>query len=391
MKILQLFWASLGQSPRPTRISSILQEFGHVTVCSAPPAPSFKMNIDNIELVEIVQKPKNNIGKLLKACTLLLQKYENDIWSPLLKETFATLQKRTFSLIVCQDIMLLPLAIAVKNLPQNKEHCRVIMDAREFYPRELEHSIVWNIFFKGLKEYLCKKYLPQADVVFTVSPGLAQGFKEEYGVTCEVLPSLSYYHHIEPKPTSKTIRCIHHGFAMPGRKLELMIEAFKPLEATASLDFMLAPSSQNPTYLKELQALAQNTPHVNFIPTVPMSEIVSFIAQYDMGVYLLPSNAFNHQHALPNKFFEFIQARLGVIVSPVQDMAMLTKEHGIGLVTEDFSPQSLTKAMQSLSPEKVDNFKAKAHEAAKKLCWEQNDEKLRQTIMNIHNHHPRTK
>ncbi len=385
MKILQLFFASLGQSPRPTRFNAVLQTFGHVTVCSAPPAQNFKIEADNIDLIEIQQQRKNIAEKLFRACSLLLQNYEHDIWQPHIKEIFDSLQRRTFSLIVCQDIMLLPLAIAVKNLPQNKEHCRVIMDAREFYPKEFESNVIWKFFLGGLRAYVCKKYLLQADAVFTVSPGIAQGFKEEYGITCEVLPSLSYYHHIEPKPTSKTIRCIHHGFAFPGRKLELMIEAFKPLQGTASLDLMLAVDPQNPLYLKKLQDLTQNTPHITCIATVPMPEIVSFIAQYDMGIFLLPCNTFNHKYSLANKFFEFIQARLGVIVSPVEDMAMLTKEHGIGLVTEDFSPQSLRKAVQSLSPEKVDTFKAKSHAAAEKLCWERNDEKLQQTIMRMQN------
>ncbi len=382
MQILQFFSSSLGRNPRPTRFNALLSEFGKVTVCSAPPEDNFVGDIEFIQLAPVFSAPSFK-RKLFQATKLFLRFYEHILWSKERKDNLCVLQERTFSLIVCQDILLLPLALAVKNLPQNRGNCRLIMDIREFFPRLRENSLYWRLCWRGLMDYICKKYLPQADVVFTVSPGLAQGYKDEYGVDCIVLPSLSYYdENINPHATAPNlIRCIHHGDAIPVRKLEYMIEGFIPLKGKCTFDLMLMPN--NVPYYKKLQKLTEPHEHINFIPTVPMPDIVSFISQYDVGVYLSVQDTFNEKYAWPNKFFEFIQARLALVVSPAPDMADLVKEKQLGVVTKDYTSESLMQAMLSCTPEMIDAFKNNSHEAAKELCWEKNDEIIREIIVKL--------
>jgi hypothetical protein len=95
-----------------------------------------------------------------------------------------------------------------------------------------------------------------------------------------------------------------------------------------------------------------------------MPEISSFINRYDLGVYLLPPDSFNNEHALPNKFFEFVQASLGVVIGPSPEMAALVRRHKLGAVAEDFSPRSLAKVLNSLDKAAVEEFKRNSHEAA---------------------------
>ena len=54
-----------------------------------------------------------------------------------------------------------------------------------------------------------------------------------------------------------------------------------------------------------------------------MHEIVDTIAEYDIGLFILSPINFNYYHALPNKLFEFIQARLAIAVSPSPEMARI--------------------------------------------------------------------
>jgi len=91
---------------------------------------------------------------------------------------------------------------------------------------------------------------------------------------------------------------------------------------------------------------------------------------------MLPPSNFNHRHALPNKLFEFIQARLAVAVGPSPDMAELVKAHEIGVVSPNFTPQSFAATLNKLRLEDIDGYKANAHKAAPMLCWERNDEVL---------------
>ena len=297
-----------------------------------------------------------------------------------MEHAFEQLRHKTFSVIVCHDLNLLPIACKLRDLSHNKGHCKIVMDAREFYPRQREDSLWWRFFFAGLNDYLCRRYLPQADLVFTVSPGLQRGYAEQYGVQCILLPSYPTHAKLEPHATPTTaVRCVHHGVASPGRRLEMMIEAIRLLDGRFHLDFILVPS-RSAYYLRRLRQLADDIPHIRFLDPIPMSAIVSTIAAYDMGIYILPPSNFNHRHALPNKFFEYIQARLAVAIGPSPDMAALVREHGIGVVSPDFTPQSFANSLKQLQPEDIDAFKAKTHAVAEQFCWERNIETITRAL-----------
>jgi hypothetical protein len=331
--------------------------------------------------IPLADRPKSLSAKMLRASSLLARRYENDIWNNSLRAAFEALRNTAFTCIVCHEPMLLPLACALRDLPRNAGRCKIIMDAREFYPRQFEDRLTWRLLLGGLNEYLCRRYLPQADRVFTVSPGLRQGYAEQYGVQCTVLPSYSDYAKIEPHATPVVARCVHHGIAAPGRKLEMIVEAVRLLDGRFSLDFMLMPTT--PGYLETLKQRAADIPSIAFRDPVPMPEIVSHISQYDMGLFLLEPHTFNHRHFLPNKLFEFIQARLAVAVGPSPDMAELVREYAVGAVSPDCTPQSFAAMLDRLKPEDIDRFKANAHKAASVLCWERNDEALARTLKEL--------
>jgi hypothetical protein len=334
-----------------------------------------------MQFIPLSGRSKAAASQFARAVALVSRRYEHDIWNASIRAAFEALRNTPFACIVCHDLALLPLACALRALPHNTRCCKIIMDAREFYPRQFEDKLAWRLVLGGLNEYMCRRYLPQADLVFTVSPGLRQGYAEHYGVQCLVLPSYSPHAELAPHATPPVVRCVHHGCASPGRKLELMIEAVRLLDGRFSLDFMLM--STTPGYLEILTRRAADMPFVAFRDPVPMPEIVSFISRYDMGLYILSPSSFNHRHALPNKLFEFIQARLAVAVSPSPDMAELVREHELGVVSSDFTPQAFAAMLNRLGPEDIDLFKAKAHKAASVLCWERNDELLARTLQEL--------
>lgn len=377
MRFLQIFSSSLGADPRPSKFFALLRSLGQVDVCACPPDPAFG---PVEQFTPLPQRPKALRHKILRAASMIARRYEADIWFPPMRALFKNFSTKQYAAIVCHDALLLPFALAVRDSRQDKsKRCPVIMDAREFYPRQFEHQPVWRLVLHGINDYICRRYLPQADLVFTVSPGLIEGYQKEYGVSCELLPSYADFQNIAPHATDAgVLRCIHHGAAMPGRHIEYMIEAFSLLRGRAQLDLMLVPS--NIRYIEKLKRLAVGIANVNFVDPVPMKDIVRHIARYDMGVFLLQPNTFNHKHTLPNKLFEFIQARLAVAVSPVPDMAALVCEQQVGVAAADFSPQSFAACLGALAPADVDRYKANANKAAHAFCWEQNDALIREKL-----------
>jgi len=107
-----------------------------------------------------------------------------------------------------------------------------------------------------------------------------------------------------------------------------------------------------------------------------MRELSQRLNQYDIGMDLLPPNSLNNRFTLPNKFFEFIQARLAVAIGPSPEMAKIVNQYGCGVVSGDFSPESLARELSALTSRRIDGLKLRSHEAAKDLCFERSAEIL---------------
>lgn len=109
-------------------------------------------------------------------------------------------------------------------------------------------------------------------------------------------------------------------------------------------------------------------PRVNrqlrFLPPVAMRDIPRFLNQFDVGLCLLPDSNRNLRWALPNKFFEFAQARLALAISPTVAMARLLREHDLGGVAGDFEPESMARQLSALDAARIAQFKHRSHAAA---------------------------
>ena len=121
-----------------------------------------------------------------------------------------------------------------------------------------------------------------------------------------------------PHRGSKPIRLLHMGVADERRRLEDTIAAVRSLSHGFTLD--LDPVREN-EYRRRLERLAAEDDRVRILPPVPSQELLSFANTYDVGVFLLPAMYPNQVHVLPNKLFDYIQARLAVAIGPSPEMA----------------------------------------------------------------------
>ena len=139
-----------------------------------------------------------------------------------------------------------------------------------------------------------------------------------------------------------------------------MIDVMKILGNGYSLDIMGMVSSGNESYFATLKQYALQAGNVYFRDAVPFHEIVPTINQYDIGLFLLRPNNFNYTHALPNKLFEFIQAKLAIAVGPSVEMKRVVNQYHLGVVSDDFSAESLASAIKQLDRAAIKQFKQHA-------------------------------
>lgn len=368
---LIICFSPLSRDPRVRRQIEALLPAGRITAAG--------WSNPGINSVDFIPLPAFNRSRVRQAVMMKLRAFEAFYWSQ--RHIRIALQQLLpvmgdCNTILANDIEALPLALALAQ--QNTPKKRVIFDAHEFSPLELAHSPLWRFFLQKYKTYLCRRYMPEADVCVTVNQPIADAYAQ-FGVTCEVCMNLPTFHNLEPKPAGERIRIIHHGIANSGRGLEAMIDMAKQLDERFDTSFMLMPTDDN--YLQRLRQAAGGHPRIHFTSPVPFTGIIPALHHYDIGLFLLPPTSFNNLNALPNKFFEFIQARLMVAVGPSPAMAEQTWLHDCGVVSDDFSPAALAARLNALGTADINRYKQASHRAAQNLHAGIMAEKWRQWVL----------
>lgn len=315
--------------------------------------------------------------KILWALRLLSGSFESYYWNlPYVKATLLALQNERYDLIIANDLPTLPIALRLAgNTP-------VLFDAHEYSPREYENQFAWRLLFQRYVNAMCSRYIPQVAAITTVCQSIADAYAAQYKVQPLVIHNAPYEQPLAPSPIDGgQIRLIHHGVASRVRRLELTIEMMSSLDDRFYLDFMLMESE--PDYFAYLVDLAKGNPRIRFVKPVPMQEIPQTINPYDIGVFLLPPDNFNYQYALPNKFFEFIQARLVIAIGPSPEMKAMVEKYQCGVVASTFAPKELANALNTLTKEDLHQLKCASHSAAGELGYEHDARRLLDTVNSL--------
>jgi hypothetical protein len=362
--VLVISFTDLARDSRVNRqIRALKRVHDVVAVGGADP------QIDGVRFVACPRAARGVADKAGEAARLLFGAHENYYWRQAhVAAARETLRDVRTDVVIANDIDALPVALeAAKGAP-------VILDAHEYSPREYD-TLRWRLLKRRYTERLFHAGLPRIAGMMTVAEGIAREYARNFGVEPIVVHNAPAYHELSPTLAPPgVIRMIHHGNAMPARRIENMLEMMRSLDERFTLDLMLIPADAG--YFESLKRAASGDARIRFLEPVPMRELVRFANAYDVGLYLLEPSSFNNLHALPNKFFEFVQSRLAVAIGPSPEMAALVERYGFGVVAPDFAPPSLARVLNALNAERIDDMKARAHAAARELCFERSEEVL---------------
>jgi glycosyltransferase involved in cell wall biosynthesis len=373
-KILILCYNNVASDPRVQRqITALINEY-QVEVCATGDS-----GIAHIPYYPIYKEPSFSlIRKLKRATYFFFRDYERFYWDDYKKYLRELLCLNDYDIIIANDIQTLPLAISIAN-----KRSKVYFDSHDYHPREFDADLKWKIFHQPYIEFLCKKYIPKASAFSTSSQSIANEYEQYLKVRPSVITNAAYYIKLTPSITqSEKIKLVHHGAAIPGRKIETMINAMRYLEKEKYCLYLIL-TGQGSRYYNRIRLHASEFKNVCVLNPVPFNQIIPFINTYDIGLYCLAPTHFNNRILLPNKIFEYIQARLCIVVSPTHEMAQLVQNYNLGIVSEDFSSEALAKAIKKLTVEKIMYHKKQADLHAKELSAEKNIQTIREIVKKL--------
>ena len=283
-----------------------------------------------------------------------------------------------FNLILANDIETWPIGVALKKYrPQSK----LVFDAHEYYAKHFSDVWKWNWFHKRYLNYLCETCIPVADRFITVCDGISREYKKYYRVnSILIFNTPNHEPELTPSQKKKKIQIIHHGISNRSRKIEKMIYLMDHLDSRFELKLMLVPS--DPVYFSELKELAKGKA-VEFLDPVPTEEISSFINRFDIGLFILEPVNFNYANALPNKFFEFIQARLAIAIGPSPEMKKIVEVEHNGIVTLTFEEDEMAQSLNALSRNEIQLMKENSHRVAWRYSNHENEKVMKNLLYEL--------
>lgn len=368
-RILLASFSPLVRDARVLRHLHVLKDLGSVTTLGYGPMPDGAQ--DHLEVDgHLPSLPQTPTGVLALATH---RHGTAELAAPALRAGLSLVATRSFDLVVANDARALPLAFAVTPNPP------VWADMHEWAPDERSHVLAWRLLVQPFAEHLCREYLPRCAAVTTVNSSIADLYARGFGVTCSVIRNAARYRpDLAPTPASYPIRLVHSGAAVPGRNIESLIDAVAANDVT--LDLYLLPGGDDGRYLRTLTARARSVGRVAFREPVAPAHLPVMLNRYDIGTLNFPPIHTNARLSLPNKTFDYVQARLGIVSGPTCEVASLIEEYGLGLVARGFATPDYAEAIASLTPEAVTGYKLNADEAAKALGGEHDEAAIRDIV-----------
>jgi len=202
------------------------------------------------------------------------------------------------------------------------------------------------------------------DTRTTVASRIAELYVDDFGVALpQLVRNSPPREDLSPSAISEdNIRLAFHGMASWARGFKEIFSALPHIDERFSMTFMLTGS---PTVISQVKELARPFgERVTFVDPVPMTDVPSRINEFDLEIIFYQPTAVNLEFSLPNKFFEAIQARMGVIIGQSPMMAEIVNELGVGVVVPGWSADDLAATINSLTAERVRELKDAAHRAA---------------------------
>jgi glycosyltransferase involved in cell wall biosynthesis len=284
-------------------------------------------------------------------------------------EHIATVEQVRCDLAIAHDYFTAPMAARLATISGGK----FAIDCHEFSYEQYMHDPKWVREERAWVHAMEKRFLPKAFKVTTVCDGIADKLKGTYRLDERptVVRSTAFYHELPFRPTGEKIEVLYHGIVSPMRGLEQTIRSVRLWRPEYHL-VIRGPGPDD--YVAELSALAQAegvSQRVRIDPPVPFDKMVARANSADIGFFVQEDISAQKRFTLPNKFFEYVQARLALCVADLPEMARLVREYDLGvLVPKQITPDLIATQINGLTREKIDNFKRASMAAAKRLSWE---------------------
>ncbi len=268
--------------------------------------------------------------------------------------------------------------------------------------RRISHLHDCHEYFRGVPELVGRpgvtriwKWIedlifPKLKQIIAVNDSVAKLYRDEYGVPISVVRNVPFRKTVPPPPEKPPFGIppgkkiiLYQGAVNVDRGLEEMIVAMHSVTPDAVL--VIAGTGDIIGKLNDLvhdEGLAER---VLFTGQVPFQALHALTCLADIGLSIEKEVGINYMNCLPNKFLDYIQARVPVLVTPFPEMKQIVDKYGIGEFIPDHVPAHLAEQINAMlgNVPLLARYRSHCEEAASDLCWENEVSVLHQVVQKV--------
>jgi glycosyltransferase involved in cell wall biosynthesis len=242
----------------------------------------------------------------------------------------------------------------------------LIYDSHEWFTEA--EGLTGRPFIKSVWKGVERLCIPGLQRCLTVNTSIAEIYRGLYGVNMQVVRNVptkwnrdTVVSHIPLQPGPKII--LQGAYIDPDRGGEELVKAMQYLPDVTL--YVIGSGRAIP----EMKTMASS--NVVFMDRLPYQELMSITSRCDLGLSLDKPKHENYRLSLPNKLFDYWQAGIPVLASPMVEVERAMRQHQAGQILQDWEPQIMAAQISAmLSSPEYSNWKNNAIVAGSKEIWE---------------------
>jgi len=280
-------------------------------------------------------------------------------------------------LFLSNDLDTLPanwLASAIRHLP-------LVHDCHEYFRGvpELNGRPGTIRIWKMIEDLI----FPKLQKVYAVNESIAEIYHKEYGNDVKVIRNLPFRRNGQIAKTKKELGIhedtriiLYQGAVNVDRGLDEAIDAMRFVKS----DAVLLIIGTGDIIGKLMDQVSQNSLAEKVLLTgqIPLEELSAYTMIADIGLSIEKDVSLNYHFCLPNKFLDYIQSNVPVLISPLIEMKAIVEKYNIGEMITSHDPLYLAEKMDEMldNKERLAFYRNNLKIAASELCWENEQQEL---------------
>lgn len=246
---------------------------------------------------------------------------------------------------------------------------KLVFDSHELFS---ELPSIQGRYSQKVWRFLEKWLVSKQEYFYTVSDSIANWFNKNYDVKPLVIKNFPKYNE-SLFSESKDKYIIYQGALNNGRGLLALIEAMKLVE---HIKLKIAGDGPFKSKIQEKINCCKVEEKVILLGNIEPEKLVSLTQNATLGISLEENLGLSYKYSLPNKLFDYIQAKTPVVATYLPEIKKVVETYRVGEIIDNHTPKSIAKAINIVLKNGKSFYQLNLEIASKQLTWEGQEEKL---------------